>query len=233
MCIRDRVGVFGEGVVLPAASLVDDAAAPDACGAVEVKEEAGAGARAVLEDEVAVEEDGFDLGEEAVVAVEVSPAGLHHADSRLGEVVDGAQEPIGAGDEVGVEDGDEFAGGGFEAFLECAGFESAAVGPVQVNDVVAESAVAVDDELGDLLGFVGGVVEGLDFEQVAGVFEAAGGVNEAIDNELLVVDGEPVSYTHLDVYKRQALCMTATTSGGAFLPSKSALKASSLSCSDM
>jgi len=46
-----EVGVLGEGVVLPAAGLVDDAAAPDAGGAVEVEEEAGAGARAVLEDE--------------------------------------------------------------------------------------------------------------------------------------------------------------------------------------
>ena len=61
---------------------------------------------------------------------------------------------------------------------------------MQVNDVVAESAVAVDDELGDLLGFVGGVVEDLDFEEVLGIFEAADGVDEAVDDELLVVDGE-------------------------------------------
>jgi len=139
---------------------------------------------------VAVEEDGFDLGEEAVVAVEVGPAGLHHADGGLGEVVNGTQEPVGAGDEVGVEDGDEFAGGGFQAFLQGAGFVPSTVGAVQVDDVVAESAVAVDDELGDCLGLVGGVVEDLDFEEVGGVFEAAGGVDEAIDDELLVVDGE-------------------------------------------
>ena len=71
-------------------------ATPHAGGAVEVEEDAGAGAAAVLEDEVAVEEDGFDLGEEAVVAVEVRPAGLHHADAGLGEVVDDLHEPVAA-----------------------------------------------------------------------------------------------------------------------------------------
>ena len=63
----------------PASSMA--CAAPHACGAVEVEVDAGAGAAAVLEDEVAVEEDGLDLREEAVVAVEVRPAGLHHADA--------------------------------------------------------------------------------------------------------------------------------------------------------
>ncbi len=59
-----KVGVFGERVVLPAAGFVDGLATPHAGGAVEVEEDACAGAAAVLEDKVAVEEDGFDLGEE-------------------------------------------------------------------------------------------------------------------------------------------------------------------------
>ena len=63
----------------------------------------------MLEDEVAVEEDGFDLGEEAVVAVQVRPAGLHHADGWLGKVMDDLHDPFGRGDEVGVEDGDQLA----------------------------------------------------------------------------------------------------------------------------
>ena len=39
-------------------------------------------------------------------------------------------------------------------------------------------------------GFVGGVVEDLDFETVARVIEAADGFDEALDDELLVEDGE-------------------------------------------
>ena len=120
--------------MLPAAGFVDGLAAPHAGGAVEVEEDAGAGAAAVLEDEVAVEEDGFDLGEEAVVAIEVRPAGLDHADAGFGEVVDDAAEPGGGRDEVGVEDGDELALGGAEAFFEGAGFVAVAVGAVEVVD---------------------------------------------------------------------------------------------------
>jgi hypothetical protein len=44
--------------------------------------------------------------------------------------------------------------------------------------------------LGDLDGLVGGVVEDLDLEAVAGIVEAAAGVDEAVDDELLVEDGE-------------------------------------------
>ena len=142
-----------------------------------------------------VEEDGFDLGEEAVVAVEVGPAGLDHADAGLGEVVDDAEEPVGWGDEVGVEDGDELALGGFEAFFEGAGFVAVAVGAVEIVDGLGGEAfgaggVAGDDGGGDVFGFVGGVVEDLDFEAVAGVVETADGVEEAVDDELLVEDGE-------------------------------------------
>ncbi len=92
-----EVGVFGEGVVLPATGGGDGLAAPHASGAVEVEEDACAAAATVLEDEVAVEEDGFDLGKEAVVAVEVGPAGLDHADFWLGEVMDDLHDPLARG----------------------------------------------------------------------------------------------------------------------------------------
>ena len=166
-----EVGVLGEGVVLPAAGFVDGVAAPHAGGAVEIEEDAGAGAAAVFEDEVAVEQDGFDLGEEAVVAVEVGPAGLHHADFRLGEVVDDLHQPVARRDEVGVEDGDELAAGGFKAFVEGSGLEPVAIGAVQIDDGVAEGAITLADGRGDLFGFVGGVVEDLNLEQFAGVVE--------------------------------------------------------------
>ena len=78
-----EVEVLGERVVLPAAAVDDRLAAPDARGAVEVEEAAGAVAPAVLEDEVAVEEDRLHLGEQRVVAVDVAPAHLHHAHLRI------------------------------------------------------------------------------------------------------------------------------------------------------
>src|ERR1035438_7680208 len=56
------------------------------------------------------------FGEEVVIAVEVAPACLHHADGGIGEVVNGAREEVRGGDEVGVEDGDHFTGGGLQPF---------------------------------------------------------------------------------------------------------------------
>src|SRR5438105_8626233 len=110
-----KVGVFGECVVLPSAGSVDSGATPDSCGAIEIKESAAAGTGAVFDDEVAVEQNGFDLGEERIVAIEIGPAGLDHADVlssfAVEEIGNGAAEEIGFGDEVSVENGDKFAAG--------------------------------------------------------------------------------------------------------------------------
>ncbi len=185
-----EVGVFSERVVLPAAAIGDGLAAPHAGGAVEVEVLAGAGAGAVLQNKVPVEQDGLDLGQHAVVAVEVGPAGLHHADLGLGEVMDDLHEPVGRRHKVGVEDGDELAFGDLEAGIERAGFEAVTVGAVNVDDGVAEGGVAVDDGRGDVCGFVGGVVEDLDFELFARILHGADGFDEAVDDELLVEDGQ-------------------------------------------
>src|SRR6266850_3513098 len=66
-----KIGVFGERIVLPAAGIVDGFAAPHASGAVEIEKSAAAGARAMLDNEMAVEKNGLNVGEQGVVAVEV------------------------------------------------------------------------------------------------------------------------------------------------------------------
>jgi len=90
-----QIQVLGEGVVLPAAGLADGRFTPDAGGAVEVEEAARAVAGGVLDDEVGFEEDGLDAGQKRVGPVEVAPAQLHHADLRIGELVDGLLEHMG------------------------------------------------------------------------------------------------------------------------------------------
>ena len=113
----------------------------------------------------------------------------------IGELVDDAVKPVGRRDEVGVEDGDELALGDLEAFFECAGLVAVAVGAVEVDDGLRREAfgaggIALDDGFGDDGGLVGGVVEDLDLEAVARILDAAAGVDEAVDDELLVIDGE-------------------------------------------
>ncbi len=140
-----QVGVFGERVVLPAAAVGDGLDAPHAGRAVEVEEVAGADARAVLQHKVAVEQDGLNLGQHAVVAIEVRPAGLHHADLRLGKVVNHLHQPVGRGHKVGVEDGHELAFGHLEAGVERAGLVAVTIGAVDVDDGMAQCGIAVND----------------------------------------------------------------------------------------
>ena len=139
---------------------------------------------------MAVEENRFNLREHAVVAVEVRPAGLDHADAGFGEVVHDLHEPICRGDEIGVEDGDEVAFCDFQARIEGTCLESVAVGAVHIDDGVAKSGVSGYNIGGDLLGLVGGIIEKLDFELVGGVLHGADGFNQAVDDELLVVNGQ-------------------------------------------
>ena len=96
-----KVGVFGEGVVLPAAGIVDGFAAPHAGGAIEIEESAAAGTRAMLDDEMAIEKDGLHVGQQRVVAVEIRPACLHHPDFaaaiRIHEIRNRTEKKIGFG----------------------------------------------------------------------------------------------------------------------------------------
>jgi len=149
----------------------------------------------VLQHEVAVQQDRLHLGHEAVVAVEVRPAGLHHADARLGEVVDYLHQPVRRGDEVGVEDGDQFAARDLQALVQRARLVSVAVGAMQMHDGLRREArsaarVALDDLGGHLHRLVGGVVEQLNLEAVARILDAADRVDEPVDDELLVEDGK-------------------------------------------
>src|SRR5579859_3754305 len=189
-----KIRVFGERVVLPAAGFLDCLAAPDAGGAIEIEKSAAAGARAVLDDEVAVEEDRFHLGEERVIAVEVGPASLDHSDfgavGGIDEIRNGAAKKVRSGNEVCVEDGDEFASRGLEAVLEGTSFITFAIGAVEVDDGHTLRGVALDAGAGDLASFVGGIVKDLNVEQFARVVESRDGLDETLDYVALVEDGE-------------------------------------------
>src|SRR4051794_38857301 len=123
----------------------------------------------MLQDEVAVEQDFLDFSEDVEIGVEVSPAGLHHADAGVGEVVDGAHQEVGGGQEIGIEDGDKLAGREFETCLESARLVAFAVNAVEVLDVVANVAVTLAEGFGKLGGVVGGIVKNLNLEEFPGV----------------------------------------------------------------
>ena len=59
---------------------------------------------------------------------------------------------------------------------------------MEVLDVDAVRRLPPDGQLGDLAGFVGRVVQHLDFEQLARVVEAADGLDQPVGDVHLVVD---------------------------------------------
>jgi hypothetical protein len=86
------------------------------------------------------------------------------ASTCVSEMVDDAAKPVGRGDEVSVEDGHEFALGGFEALFEGAGFVAVAVGAMEIVDGLGVEALGAGGETtdhgaGDFDGLVGGIVE--------------------------------------------------------------------------
>ena len=110
----------------PASSMAR--APPHPGRAVEVEENAAARPPRMFQHEMAVEQDRLHLGEKRVVAVDVRPARLHHADFGIGEVMNALQQEVFRRREVSVENGDEFAFRRFHAFLQGAGFEAFAIG---------------------------------------------------------------------------------------------------------
>ena len=185
-----QVQVLGQRVVLPATRVVDGDPAPDASGAVEVEEPAPTMASAVLEHEVAIEENRLDLGEQRVVLIDVTPPGLNHGHARVREVGHQAREKIGQRQEVGVEDGHELTARDLQARFERPGLVPGPIRPVKILDVHALRRPTPDGELGDAPRFVGRVVQHLDFQEIGRILDAAHGVDEPVGHVHLVVERE-------------------------------------------
>ena len=184
------VEVLGQRVVMPSTCVLDCLSAPQPRRPVELEEPAPAVSSPLLHQEVSVQEKGLRACQPRLAFVEVLPAGLRHADPGIGHGRQEFFEEARLGDKIGVENEDVVAGGRAETLGEGARLVAVAVGAVVDGDVDASLPPFVGALPGDGGGIVGGVVEDLDLEEVAGVGEAAGGVDEALDDVLFVVDGE-------------------------------------------
>jgi hypothetical protein len=168
-----EIQVLGERVVLPPAGVVNRRPPPDAGGPVEVEEPAAPIARAMLEDEMGVEQNRLNPREQRIVPIDVPPPGLDHSHARVVEMRHQTQEKVRRRDEVGIEDRDEFPPGDLQAGLQRARLEAGAVRAVVVLDVDALGGQPADGRLGDAASLVSGVVEHLDFEPLARIVDAA------------------------------------------------------------
>src|SRR5438067_5650066 len=106
-----QIEILGEGVVLPAARLIDARPAPETGGAVEIEKTSAAAARGLLQQKMAIEEHRLDPREQGVAAVQMTPARLDHPDLRIGEEMDRLFEQVRIRDKIRVQDADELAVG--------------------------------------------------------------------------------------------------------------------------
>src|ERR1019366_2757099 len=137
---------------------------------------------------MAVEQNGLDLGEYRVVAVDMRPASLHHAHLGIGEVMDALQQKVGGRNKIGVKNGDEFSLRRFQSFRQGSGLVALAIVAVQVLDRMSQGGVALYQNAGDFNGFVGRVVEQLDVEFLSWIVEPADGVEQPVHHVLFVKD---------------------------------------------
>jgi hypothetical protein len=128
----------------------------------------------VFEHEVPVEQNRLNTRQRRIVVIEVAPARLDDRQFLVDrEIRHRAPQEVRGRHEVGIEDGDEFTGGGLESRLERAGFETRPVGAVVVRDVEPAARVALNRQLRDVAGLVGRIVQNLDLQLLARVVDAA------------------------------------------------------------
>src|SRR4051794_11772476 len=98
-----EVEVLRQRVVLPPSGVVDRHTAPDTSGAIEVEEPSAAVAATVFQDEMSIEENRLDLGEQRVILIDMAPARLHHRDASIAEVRHQPGQEISRRNEVSVK----------------------------------------------------------------------------------------------------------------------------------
>ena len=122
------------------------------------------------------------------------------------------------GTKVGVEDGHDFAGRGLQSVLQRAGFVAMAVVAMDVFDGQAGGLVFAHQALGEGMGFVGGIVQHLDLQQVARIIDFGGLFEQPLHHVTFVIDrkldgdarklvelrlgGSPVSFLRCFQYPR-------------------------------
>src|ERR1700691_2784627 len=144
----------------------------------------------MLDDEVSVQQNGFDFRKRGIIAIDIAPARLHHGELFVREIGHRAAQKIRGRNKIRIEDGHKFTGRRFEAFLQRARFVAFAIVAMDVADGHSEGPLAFYTVAGDLAGLVGRIVENLNLEQLARIIELRSGFDKPFDHEAFVVNGE-------------------------------------------
>src|SRR4051794_14037918 len=111
---------------MPAARIVDRRPAPHTSRAVEIEESPREIAPTVLDDKMAIKQDGLHLRQVRVMLVDPRPAALHHGDFGVGKMMDHLMKDKRRRYKIRIKNGDELAPGALHAFGQGSGFETLA-----------------------------------------------------------------------------------------------------------
>src|SRR4029077_16787907 len=111
-----KIGILGQGVVLPSARVIYRRAPPDTRSAIEIEKCPASRSRALLDGKMAVLHYRLDFRQDRIIPVQISPARLDHRYFRILEVREGATQKIRLRHKIGIEVRNEFSGGEFQAF---------------------------------------------------------------------------------------------------------------------
>ncbi len=117
----------------------------------------------------------------------MAPAGLNNAQlGRIGKMRYGLAQKIGVGHKIGVKYGDKLAAGRKQAIGQRAGFKAGPLPAMDQLDVDSLRPVKIHPRLGQLGGFIGGVIEHLNLQQMGRIIEPDGGVDQPFNHQRLV-----------------------------------------------
>ena len=118
------------------------------------------------------------------------PASLDEAHLWVCKVLNSSAKEIWLGQKVGVENGNEFSAGAGQSESQVSGFESLTVGPMQIRDVVASVGHATYAGENNIGGVVSRVVQDLNLQFVAGIFDGTSSFDDPLDYVALVEHGK-------------------------------------------
>jgi hypothetical protein len=175
-----QIEIFAKSVVLPAARLLNARAAPKTGCAVEIKKASAAAARRLLKQKMAIQKHGLHPRQQRIASIQMPPAGLDHADLRIGEKMNRPLKQVRRRDEVGVENANKLTGSRFEPDCERTGLESGPVDAMNQLNIEAALPQFFGARRSHLARIVGRIVEHLDLQQISRVIELTDRTQKAL-----------------------------------------------------
>ena len=143
---------------------------------------------AVFDDEVAVKNDRLHLREQRIFAIDMTPTRLNHSNLRIAEIIHNVFEKIRWGNEVRIENRNQFACREIQTVFQSTRFETFTVGPVDVMDIEPDFAIFAHRGSGNFGSAIGRVVQNLNLQKFTRVAYPTSCLDQTFHNVHFVID---------------------------------------------